>query len=46
MYTIGDCYVVMGINDAHNREIPAEAYNVVIFAFSLIDIINDVKKNE
>lgn len=44
LYTIGDCYVVMGFLDKHNRKPPAEeAHDVVQFAFSMIKIINKVR---
>lgn len=40
LYTIGDCYVVMGILDAQNGIREEEAFNVVNFAFRMIEIIN------
>ena len=44
LYTIGDCYVVISLLNAEQRNIPKEAKNVVSFAFSLIDVIKRVKK--
>lgn len=39
LYTIGDCYVVFGVNDAHDRDPAQEAKNVVKFGFEMIKII-------
>lgn len=45
VYTIGDCYVVMGFIDKKNRKQPQEEANdVVQLAISMIQIIRKVKK--
>jgi phospholipid-translocating ATPase len=44
LYTIGDCYVCMGFNDARNRNPGREAMNMVLFGFTMIDIIKKVRK--
>ena len=43
LYTIGDCYVAIGIVDAMKRNYAEEAKNVVDFGFSLLNIIDKVK---
>ena len=45
LYTIGDCYVVMGFIDKRNRKSPAEEANdVVQLGISMISIIQRVRK--
>lgn len=45
VYTIGDCYVVMGFMDKKNRKPPQEEANdVVQLAICMIQIIRKVKK--
>eukprot|EP01017_Pseudomicrothorax_dubius_P043381 TRINITY_DN7210_c0_g2_i3.p1 TRINITY_DN7210_c0_g2~~TRINITY_DN7210_c0_g2_i3.p1 ORF type:complete len:163 (-),score=19.79 TRINITY_DN7210_c0_g2_i3:66-554(-) len=44
LYTIGDCYVCMGFNDARQRNPGREAMNTVQFGFKLIEIIKKVRK--
>ena len=45
IYTIGDCYVVMGFVDSNNRRTPKEeAHNVAQLAISMINIILNVRK--
>jgi hypothetical protein len=39
LYTIGDCYVVIGLTDSRKRNPFTEARNVVTMAFNMIDII-------
>ena len=39
LYTIGDCYVALGMIDMHNRKPPEEAKNIIYLAFGMIDII-------
>jgi hypothetical protein len=39
VYTIGDCYVVLGMNDINNRKPAQEAYNVLKVAFKMLNII-------
>lgn len=44
LYTIGDCYVVLGMIDADERNIEQEALNVVKMGFGMLEKINEVKK--
>lgn len=44
VYTIGDCYVVMGFTDKDKRNPGVEANNVVQMALSMIDIIRETRK--
>lgn len=45
LYTIGDCYVVMGFMDKRNRKPPAEeAHDVVQLGISMIHNIAKVRK--
>lgn len=47
MYTIGDCYVVLGLNQTFNRTpeiIQKECKNVVGMGLKMIEIIEDVRK--
>lgn len=44
LYTIGDCYVVMGVENASKRDYIQEAENVVNMATSMIDEIIRVRK--
>ena len=45
IYTIGDCYVVMGFVDSKNRRSPREeAHSVAQLAISMISIISSVRK--
>jgi len=47
LYTIGDCYVAISITEKENRNIYEEAKNVVLFAFSMLEVITAVReKNE
>ena len=39
LYTIGDCYVAIGMIDYHNRNPHQEAKNVIDLAFEMINII-------
>ncbi len=43
VYTIGDCYVVLGFIDADSRDPPNEAHNVVQMGLSMIEIIRKVR---
>ena len=45
VYTIGDCYVVMGFLNANHRNPLEEAKNVVKMGLSMIDIIRDVRRS-
>ena len=45
LYTIGDCYVCMGIIDNNNRDPVEEALNVTLFGVKMIDVINSIRKN-
>lgn len=44
LYTIGDCYVAIGMQDLHNRLPGTEARNVVELGFQMIDIISEVRQ--
>ncbi len=44
IYTIGDCYVAIGLIDSNNRNIYKEALNVVKMAFDMIEEIKDAKE--
>ena len=44
LYTIGDCYVVLGVIDAEERDYEREALNVVNMGFQMIEKIKEVKK--
>jgi class 3 adenylate cyclase len=43
VYTIGDCYVVMGFTNALKRNPVEEAKNVVKMGLSMIEIIRNVR---
>ncbi|CAK86218.1 unnamed protein product (macronuclear) [Paramecium tetraurelia] len=45
LYTIGDCYVCMGIIDANNRDPVGEAINMVLFGLKMIQIIQQINKD-
>ena len=45
VYTIGDCYVVMGFLNANHRNPLEEAKNVVKMGMDMIEIIRNVRKN-
>lgn len=44
LYTIGDCYVVLGLIDAEDRNVEGEALNVINFGFQMLEKIKEVKK--
>lgn len=44
VYTIGDCYVVLGMVNINKRNPAEEAYNVVMQALNMIQIIVDVRE--
>lgn len=44
VYTIGDCYVVMGFVNAMARNPRKEAINVVRMGLAMINIIREVRK--
>ena len=44
LYTIGDCYVILGLINANSRNPEQEAKNVVEMGFSMIEIIKEVRK--
>lgn len=44
VYTIGDCYVCLGVVDAKNRNYAEEARNVVNLAFDMLNIIKGVRE--
>jgi hypothetical protein len=39
LYTIGDCYVAIGMIDYYSRNPAMEAKNILDFAFSMVEII-------
>ncbi len=43
VYTIGDCYVVLGFLDANSRDPENETLNVLMMAFSMLEVIKEVK---
>lgn len=43
LYTIGDCYVVISLMDAKNRDVQDEAINVTEMGFSMIQVLKTVK---
>jgi hypothetical protein len=43
LYTIGDCYVVIGFTDIRKRNPAEEAKNVVNMAFCMIETISEVR---
>ena len=46
MYTIGDCYMVLGFDDKSARNEIEEAFNTIEMAFNMIDIIDEVKQDK
>lgn len=44
VYTIGDCYVAMGMVNTEDRDPLSEAKNVISFALDMISIIRNVRK--
>ncbi|CAD8086268.1 unnamed protein product [Paramecium primaurelia] len=44
LYTIGDCYVAIGMIDYHHRNPHQEAKNIIDLAFEMIKIIAQVRK--
>ncbi|EAR99769.2 adenylate/guanylate cyclase domain protein (macronuclear) [Tetrahymena thermophila SB210] len=44
VYTIGDCYVVIGIVDKQNRQYQEECKNVIQMGFSMIQVIENIKR--
>ena len=44
LYTIGDCYVVLGFLNARARNPIQEAKNVIKMGFSMIDIIKNIRE--
>ncbi|OMJ84449.1 hypothetical protein SteCoe_14400 [Stentor coeruleus] len=44
VHTIGDCYVAMGYMDEHQRNPAKEAVNMLSFARSLIDVIEETNE--
>ena len=45
VYTIGDCYVALGFLDANSRDPDNETLNVLMMAFSMLDVIKEVRIN-
>lgn len=46
LYTIGDCYVAMSLVDKYNRNITKEVSNVLSLAFSMIDVIMNIRQKD
>lgn len=46
LYTIGDCYVVIGLVNAQNRDIIDEAKNVLLMGFAMIDTIKEINTKD
>lgn len=46
VYTIGDCYVVLGFTNCYDRNPIREAQNVVNFSFEMLKTIDRVKKEK
>lgn len=44
LYTIGDCYVIMGVLDINYRDPILELFKVLMAGFDMINIIANVKK--
>lgn len=45
LYTIGDCYVVMGVENVSKRDYVQEAENVVSMASAMLDEIKKIRKD-
>ncbi|CAK55921.1 unnamed protein product (macronuclear) [Paramecium tetraurelia] len=45
LFTIGDCYVCMGVLDYTKRDPAEEAQKVLAFGLKMIQIINDIKQD-
>ena len=43
VYTIGDCYVALGFLDANDRDPDLETFNVLMMAFSMLEVIKEVR---
>ena len=39
VYTIGDCYVILGMSDLNSRKPAEEARNVLVVALKMLEII-------
>ena len=44
VHTIGDCYVVMGLMNARNRDSSTECLNVINMGLSMIKVIEEVNE--
>lgn len=44
LYTIGDCYVVLGLVDKRRRDEAQECKNILSMGFEMIKIIRDVRQ--
>ena len=42
LYTIGDCYIVIGLVNSQNRDISEEAKNVLMMGFAMIETIKEI----
>ena len=45
VYTIGDCYVVLGFTNCYQRNIHEEAKNVVNMGLAMVETIQRVREN-
>ena len=46
LYTIGDCYVVIGLVNSQNRDYMEEARNVLKMGFSMIETIKEINAKD
>lgn len=46
LYTIGDCYVVIGLVNNKDRDHSEEAKNVLLMGFSMIDTIKEISSRD
>jgi len=46
LYTIGDCYVVIGLVNSQNRDYSEEALSVLMMGFSMIETIREINTKD
>ena len=46
LYTIGDCYVVIGLVNSQDRDYIEEAKNVVLMGFAMIESIKEISEKD
>lgn len=44
LYTIGDCYVAIGLVNSQDRDYIEEARNVVMMGFAMIETIKEINQ--